>query len=176
MASSLLVAWTGHLAHVRWRIVVTYPFLPVIPIATSHFGGKAPSLPPQQKQHPESDEQMRKAQEAARGQVLLDQRGEAHGDIAQAYAVWPIPKRSYPSRRGLHLGCNVFEDGLEVGLARLLVLLREAVASITVAAVCRRHCWYLGGFRVPTGRLKELHGFLSATQKPIDTIEFGIWL
>ena len=55
---------------------------------------------------------MRKAQEAARSQVLPDLPGEPHGDIAQPHTVGAIPKRPYPSRCDLNLGSNVLEDGL----------------------------------------------------------------
>lgn len=93
-------------------MIVTYPFLPVIPIATPDFGGKDPSLSPQQKQHPEGDEQVWEAQEAARSQVELDLLGNLHGDIAQSDTVRTIPESPYSTRSDVGLGDNIFENGL----------------------------------------------------------------
>lgn len=57
----------------------TYPFLPVVPVATVHLGREDPPLSPKQDEHPDGHEQVWKTQETARDQVSPEMPARTHG-------------------------------------------------------------------------------------------------
>lgn len=112
----------------------TYPALPTTPMTSLNPRVKHPSLPPEQKQHPDGDQRMREAEQPPHGQVVPDPMQYAEQKFRRHMSTGCLPEPPQRPRSTLGPGqAIVYRRRIGISCRSVVEGRGETVAVVAMA-------------------------------------------